>query len=77
MMMRLGRAHPARALFVASFRQWYQGPVSDVRGPKRSPCTIPKFPEEPKFGMVPPSTPDRLLVNGASDCPATATRLFV
>jgi hypothetical protein len=21
----------------------------------------PKFPEEPKFGMVPPSTPDRLL----------------
>ena len=26
---------------------------------------IPKLPDEPKFGMVPPSTGDRLLVSGA------------
>jgi len=35
----------------APFRQWRQGPVSDVRGPNRSPGTIPKFPEQRTLGM--------------------------
>jgi hypothetical protein len=43
-------------------RQWFQGRVSGLRG--HSCCdgaSIPTFPEEPKFGMKPPCTPDRLL----------------
>jgi hypothetical protein len=30
---------------------------------------FPEFPEEPKFGMKPPCTPDRLLVHGAPERP--------
>ena len=50
--------------------QWYQGP-------KISPCPVPKFPDEPKFGMVPPSTPDRLLFGRDADVQLlTADRLL-
>ena len=33
------------------FRQRCQGPVSGIRGPRVSACPVPKFPDEPKFGM--------------------------
>jgi hypothetical protein len=42
-------------------RQWFQCRVSGLRGHSHSKrALIPKFPDEPKFAMVPPSTPDRL-----------------
>ena len=44
------------SLFVAPFRQRFQCRVSDIRGPI-SFFPIPKFPDDPKFAMVPPSTP--------------------
>ena len=51
-----------RALKPLTAPCWYQRLVSAFSGlPRVNAETIPKFPEEPKFGMVPPSTPDRLL----------------
>ena len=47
------------------WRQKLSESAPTLLAPGQVPIPIPEIPEEPKVGMKPPCTPDRLLVHGA------------
>jgi hypothetical protein len=76
----MGARSDSRLIRVIRVQELWAILSADCSWPESDRSAVPKLPEQPKFGLVPPCTRDRLLVMGAFEtfdsCTSPAITIF-